>query len=81
MRNSLYFAYFNKNLRYIIIFLSAEFLQGHTPDRLRAKDPIRALENVVKSLCFMSTEWAIEFVVIFLFQVGFNLKHSKSSFD
>ena len=76
MRNSLYFAYFNKNLPvvfniYIIIFLSAEFLQSHTSDRLRAKDPIRALENVVKSLCFISTEWTVEFVVIFLLKLTF----------
>ena len=69
------------SIQRIIIVLSTEFLQGHTPDRLRAKDPIRTLENVVKSLCFVSTEWAVEFVVIFLFEVDFYLKHPKSSFD
>ena len=68
-------------MQYISIFLPAEFFQGHTRDRLRAKDPIRTLENMVKSLCFISTEWAVEFVVIFLFEVDLYLKHPKPSFD
>ena len=53
----------------------------NTRDRLRAKDRIRTLENMVKSLCFISTEWAVEFVVIFLFEVDLYLKHPKPSFD
>ena len=69
------------NIQYIMIFLSAQFLQGHRPDWLRAKNPIGVLENVVKSLCFINTEWTAEFVVVCRFEVDFYLKHSKSSFD
>ena len=42
---------------------------------------MKASESVVKGLCFINTEWTVEFVVIFLFEVDFYLKHFKSSFD
>ena len=33
--------------------------------------PIGALKNVVKSFCFINTEWTVEFVVIFLLDLEF----------
>ena len=41
------------NIQCMNIFFSAEFLHVNRPGRLRARDPIRALENVVKSLSLL----------------------------
>ena len=72
---SLYFAYFNKTLPVIFnVSLSSSFskvIDLNRPDRLRAKNPIGALENVVKSLCFINTEWTVELAVIFLLKLIF----------
>ena len=73
MRTSLYFAYFNKSLPLIFnISLSSSLLSFS-----------KVIELIgwgkrIKSLCFINTEWTVEFVVIFLFEVDFYFKQEET---